>query len=182
MLRAAGAEIEMGDDCVSIDMKGRLQPVDLVAEPFPGIPTDIQAQWTALMSVADGTSRVCDRVFPQRFQHVAELNRLGARIACVGDTAVIDGVPRLSGARVSASDLRASAALVLAGLVADRQTIVGHIHHLDRGYDRLDAKLRSLGAQIERVDCPPSDRETVQGGQSLVPAPKGRGEISAMRR
>jgi UDP-N-acetylglucosamine 1-carboxyvinyltransferase len=151
LLRTAGAEIDAGGDRVSIDAKKRLHAVDLVAEPYPGIPTDIQAQWTALMSVAEGTSRVQDRVFPQRFQHVAELNRLGAKIICAGDTAIIDGASRLGGARVSACDLRASAALVLVGLAAEGQTVVERIHHLDRGYERLDLKLRQLGAQIERT-------------------------------
>jgi UDP-N-acetylglucosamine 1-carboxyvinyltransferase len=103
------------------------------------------------MSAAEGTSRVQDRVFPQRFQHVAELNRLGAKIICAGNTAILDGVSRLGGARVSACDLRASAALVLAGLAAEGQTVVERIHHLDRGYERLDLKLRQLGAQIERT-------------------------------
>jgi UDP-N-acetylglucosamine 1-carboxyvinyltransferase len=151
LLRAAGAEIDMGRDRVWIAAKKRLHAVDLVAEPYPGTPTDIQAQWTALMSAAEGTSRVQDRVFPQRFQHVAELNRLGAKIICAGNTAILDGVSRLGGARVSACDLRASAALVLAGLAAEGQTVVERIHHLDRGYERLDLKLRQLGAQIERT-------------------------------
>jgi UDP-N-acetylglucosamine 1-carboxyvinyltransferase len=125
--------------------------IDIMAEPYPGIPTDLQAQWTALMSVADGTSRVEDRVFPGRFLHVAELNRLGANISCGNRLATITGVKRLSGATVTACDLRASAALVLAGLAAEGRTIVEHIHHLDRGYERLDDKLRQLGAQITRV-------------------------------
>jgi UDP-N-acetylglucosamine 1-carboxyvinyltransferase len=151
LLRAAGAKIDVSEDRVSIAATGRLRAVDVVAEPYPGVPTDIQAQWTALAALAEGVSRVQDRVFPARFLHVAELNRLGAKIACHGDTAIVTGVPRLGGARVTARDLRASAALVLAGLAAEGRTIVDHIHHLDRGYERLDRKLRQLGARIERV-------------------------------
>lgn len=151
MLRSAGAEIDANGGRASISVKGRLHAIDVVAQPYPGFPTDLQAQWTALVALAEGTSRVQDRVFPGRFLHVAELNRLGARIACDGDTATIAGVARLSGARVTARDLRASAALVLAGLAADGRTIIDHVHHLDRGYERLDGKLRQLGARIERV-------------------------------
>jgi UDP-N-acetylglucosamine 1-carboxyvinyltransferase len=151
MLRAAGAEIDMSEDRVSIAAAGRLRAVDVVAQPYPGVPTDVQAQWTALASVAEGISTVQDRVFPVRFLHVAELNRLGAKIACHGDTAVVNGVAHLGGARVTARDLRASAALVLAGLAAEGRTRVDHIQHLDRGYERLDHKLRQLGARIERV-------------------------------
>lgn len=150
-LRAAGAEIETGPDWVSISAHGVRRAVDIVAEPYPGVPTDLQAQWTALASVSEGTSRVEDRVFPSRFLHVAELNRLGANILGGHGTATIAGVARLSGARVAACDLRASAALLLAGLAADGRTTVEHIHHLDRGYQRLDHKLRQLGAHIERV-------------------------------
>jgi UDP-N-acetylglucosamine 1-carboxyvinyltransferase len=150
-LRAAGAEIDVGTDRVSIVAGARLRAVDLVAQPYPGAATDVQAQWTALMSVAEGVSRVQDRVFPSRFLHVAELNRLGAKITCGNGTATVQGVTHLSGARVTACDLRASAALVLAGLAAEGRTVVDHVHHLDRGYQRLDHKLRQLGAQIERA-------------------------------
>jgi UDP-N-acetylglucosamine 1-carboxyvinyltransferase len=151
LLRAAGAEIGVNGDRVSIAVTGRLRAVDVVARPYPGVPTDVQAQWTAVAAVAEGVSMVRDRVFPARFLHVAELNRLGADISCRGGMAVVRGVARLAGARVTAGDLRASAALVLAGLAAEGNTIVDRIHHLDRGYERLDAKLRQLGARIERV-------------------------------
>jgi UDP-N-acetylglucosamine 1-carboxyvinyltransferase len=151
MLRAAGAEIDVGVDRVSIAAAGRLRAVDVVAQPYPGVPTDVQAQWTALASVAEGISTVQDRVFPARFLHVAELNRLGAKIVCHGDMATVNGVARLGGARVTARDLRASAALILAGLAAEGCTVVDHIQHLDRGYERLDHKLRQLGARIQRV-------------------------------
>jgi UDP-N-acetylglucosamine 1-carboxyvinyltransferase len=150
LLRKAGAEIAEGPDWIALDMPRRPLPGELIAEPYPGVPTDIQAQWTALMSLADGTSRVRDTVFENRFFHAAELNRLGAKIAVKGDTAIIEGVPRLSGAAVTASDLRASAALVLAGLAAEGETIVHAVRHLDRGYERLDRKLIQLGARIER--------------------------------
>jgi UDP-N-acetylglucosamine 1-carboxyvinyltransferase len=149
-LVAAGAEIEIGPGSVSIVAPRRLRAVDIVAEPYPSIPTDLQAQWTALASVSEGVSRIEDHVFPSRFMHAAELNRLGAAIAVGQGTATVAGVERLSGARVAACDLRASAALVLAGLAADGRTTVQHIHHLDRGYQHLDQKLRQLGARIER--------------------------------
>ncbi len=157
-LNDAGAKIEVGPDCVSISADRRLRAVDVVAEPYPGIPTDLQAQWTALASVSEGVSRIEDRVFPSRFLHAAELNRLGAAIAVGQGTATVTGADRLSGARVAACDLRASAALLLAGLAADGRTTVEQIHHLDRGYQHLDRKLRQLGARIERVaDQPPSN-------------------------
>lgn len=150
-LRQSGAKIEIGPNIVSITANGRPRPVDIAAEPYPGVPTDLQAQWTALMALADGQSTVEDRVFPTRFRHIAELNRLGARIECHSPQARITGVGHLSGASVTASDLRASAALILAGLAAHGTTTVHAIGHLDRGYERLDHKLAQLGAQIERV-------------------------------
>ena len=151
-LRAAGARVDVGPDEVTITADGRPRPVDIVAEPYPGIPTDVQAQWTALMTLASGVSTVEDRVFPARFRHAAELNRLGAQIDCSGPRASVTGVRALSAAGVTASDLRASAALVLAALAAEGTTVVDAIHHLDRGYERLDRKLARLGAQIRRVD------------------------------
>jgi UDP-N-acetylglucosamine 1-carboxyvinyltransferase len=149
-LAAAGAEIEVGTDCASIAAHRRPRAVDVVAEPYPGIPTDLQAQWTALAAVSEGISRIEDRVFPARFLHAAELNRLGAAIVVGQGAATVSGVDHLGGARLTACDLRASAALALAGLAADGRTTVEHIHHLDRGYQRLDQKLRQLGARIER--------------------------------
>lgn len=154
-LRAAGCAIKVGEDRVAIEAPCHPSPLDITAEPYPGVPTDVQAQWTALLALADGRSTVCDRVFPARFMHVAELDRLGANIQMADSTATIDGVGRLTAARVAASDLRGSAALVLAGLAAEGQTVVDDIHHLDRGYEGLDAKLRSLGARIERNDPAP---------------------------
>lgn len=153
-LDEAGASVEANAEDVSITVHGRLRAVNIVAEPYPGIPTDTQAQWTALAAVAQGVSRVEDRVFPSRFLHVAELNRLGANILCERATAHVTGVTRLRGARVTAHDLRASAALVAAGLAAKGRTVVDQIHHLDRGYQTLDKKLRRLGAQIHRIAAP----------------------------
>jgi UDP-N-acetylglucosamine 1-carboxyvinyltransferase len=151
-LRAAGATIHVSADRISISAsQDRPRAVDIVARPYPDVPTDVQAQWTALISLAEGTSRVEDRVFPGRFLHVAELNRLGAKIVCSDGAATVTGVDRLSGARVTAHDLRASVALVLAGLAADGRTIVDGAGHIDRGYERLDLKLRQLGATIDRV-------------------------------
>jgi UDP-N-acetylglucosamine 1-carboxyvinyltransferase len=117
---------------------------------YPGFPTDMQAQFMALNCIADGTSKVTETIFENRFMHVNELVRLGANIQIDGKVSVVQGVPQLSGATVMATDLRASASLVIAGLVAEGETIVDRIYHLDRGYDRMEAKLRNVGAQIER--------------------------------
>jgi len=127
-------------------------PVDLTTLPFPGFPTDMQAQLMVLLSLAEGISIITEKIYPDRFIHVAELNRLGARIRKEGPQAVILGVDRLSGAEIMASDLRASAALVLAGLVAEGSTEIHRVYHIDRGYMRIDEKLRSVGASIERVE------------------------------
>ena len=151
-LRAAGIEVRAGRDRVAVEARDRPRPVNITAQPYPGIPTDLQAQWMALLATADGTSAIEDGVFPTRLGHVAELNRLGARITVCGSRAIVHGVPRLSAARVLASDLRASAALVLAGLAAEGETRVDRIRHLDRGYERLDEKLGRLGAWIERCE------------------------------
>jgi UDP-N-acetylglucosamine 1-carboxyvinyltransferase len=118
---------------------------------YPGFPTDMQAQFMALNCIADGTSKVTETIFENRFMHVNELVRLGANIQIDGKVSVVQGVPQLSGATVMATDLRASASLVIAGLVAEGETIVDRIYHLDRGYDRMEAKLRKVGAQIERA-------------------------------
>jgi UDP-N-acetylglucosamine 1-carboxyvinyltransferase len=165
LLKNAGAEIAKGPDWVSLDMPRRPLSGELIAEPYPGVPTDIQAQWTALVALADGTSRLRDTVFENRFFHAAELNRLGAKISVKGDTAIIEGVARLSAAAVTASDLRASAALVLAGLAAEGETILHAVRHLDRGYERLDRKLIQLGARIERLS--PLALGERAGGESL---------------
>ncbi len=160
LLRAAGAEIGVQNNCISIQTPKRLCAVDIVARPYPGVPTDLQAQWTAIMAIAEGTTRVQDCVFGNRFLHVAELNRLGASILCDGNTAFVKGVSSLQGATVTAGDLRASAALVLAGLAAEGRTIVNRIRHLDRGYELLDRKLQRLGAKIERRTFQPLNNST----------------------
>ena len=150
-LRAAGATIEPREGALRVVGDGRPRPVDCRTAPFPGFPTDMQAQLMVLLAVADGSSVVTETVFENRFMHVQELTRLGADITIDGRRATVKGVPLLSGAPVMASDLRASAALVLAGLVARGTTEVLRVYHLDRGYERLEEKLAPLGARIRRV-------------------------------
>ena len=147
----AGFRLQIQRDSITVFGNGSSLPVHLITEPYPGFPTDMQAQMCALLSLANGESSVTETVFPQRFMHVSELKRMGADIALEGATARINGVARLSGAPVMASDLRASAALVLAGLVADGTTEVNRVYHIDRGYESIDEKLMGLGAEIERV-------------------------------
>ncbi len=153
-LRQVGAEVEVGGDHVTVGAGARPRGAEITALPYPGIPTDLQAHWMALLSVAHGSSVVRDRVFPGRWQHVGELRRLGADLQCCGEAVMIRGVPCLAGARVRASDLRASAALVLAGLTAEGTTWIEEAEHLDRGYERLDEKLCQLGAEVRR--CGPA--------------------------
>jgi UDP-N-acetylglucosamine 1-carboxyvinyltransferase len=151
-LREAGADIDVGDDTVTLDMHGRRpRAVNVHTAPFPAFPTDMQAQFTAMNSVADGVGTITETVFENRFMHVQELQRMGARIKLEGNTAICEGVPRLTGAPVMATDLRASASLVLAGLVADGETVVDRIYHVDRGYQNIEDKFAGLGAQIRRV-------------------------------
>ena len=151
-LREAGAEIECGDDWITLDMKGkRPKGVDLTTAPYPAFPTDMQAQFSALNAVAEGTSTITETVFENRFMHIQELDRMGANIKLQGNTAIISGVEGLTGAPVMATDLRASASLVLAGLVATGETVVERIYHIDRGYQLIEEKLQQLGANIRRV-------------------------------
>jgi UDP-N-acetylglucosamine 1-carboxyvinyltransferase len=150
-LREAGAQIECGDDWIRISARGRPKAVGFRTSEYPAFPTDMQAQFMVVNCIADGAARVTETIFENRFMHVNELVRLGAKIDVDGHNALIQGVERLSGASVMATDLRASASLVIAGLVADGETLVDRIYHLDRGYDRMEAKLRLLGADIERV-------------------------------
>lgn len=151
-LREAGADIATGDDWISLDMHGaRPRAVDLRTLPYPGFPTDMQAQFCALNATADGVGTITETIFENRFQHVLELQRMGADIRIEGNTAVCHGVPKLTAAPVMATDLRASAGLVLAGLAADGETLVDRIYHVDRGYERIEEKLRQLGADIRRV-------------------------------
>ena len=150
-LTACGFPIHIADRAISIAPNGVASALELETEPYPGFPTDMQAQMCALLSTSKGTSFVTENVFPQRYMHIAELKRMGAQMQMQDATAVIDGVDCLLGAPVMASDLRASAALVLAGLKADGVTEVSRVYHIDRGYERLDEKLSELGAHIERV-------------------------------
>jgi UDP-N-acetylglucosamine 1-carboxyvinyltransferase len=154
-LREAGATIESGSadgrGWIRVRAGGRLRAVSFRTSEYPAFPTDMQAQFMTLDCIADGASKVAETIFENRFMHVDELLRLGAKIEVDGHTAMVQGVERLSGARVMATDLRASASLVIAGLVAEGETLLDRIYHLDRGYDRMEAKLRGLGADIERV-------------------------------
>ncbi|MEO6696833.1 MAG: UDP-N-acetylglucosamine 1-carboxyvinyltransferase [Gammaproteobacteria bacterium] len=151
-LREAGATIETGEDWIMLDMKGkRPTAVDVHTAPYPAFPTDMQAQFTSLNSVADGVGTITETVFENRFMHVQELQRMGADITLQGNHALCKGVERLTGAPVMATDLRASASLVLAGLVADGATTVDRIYHIDRGYECIEEKLTQLGARIQRV-------------------------------
>jgi UDP-N-acetylglucosamine 1-carboxyvinyltransferase len=154
-LREAGAQVGVGPDWIEVDMQGRRpRAVDLRTAPHPGFPTDMQAQFAALDAVADGVSTIVETIFENRFMHLLELRRLGAEVRIEGHTAVIHGVPRLSGAPVMATDLRASASLVLAGLVAEGTTDVQRIYHIDRGYEHIEEKMRGLGADIRRMPGP----------------------------
>ncbi len=151
-LGEAGAEIEIGDDWISLDMKGkRPRAVNLRTAPYPAFPTDMQAQFTAMNAVAEGSSSVTETIFENRLIQVHELNRMGARITLESNTALITGVEKLKGAPVMATDLRASASLVIAGLVAEGTTLVDRIYHIDRGYECIEEKLQMLGANIRRV-------------------------------
>jgi UDP-N-acetylglucosamine 1-carboxyvinyltransferase len=150
-MKSCGAELKCSAEGIKVCAPRKLSSIDLVTETYPGFPTDMQAQMCALMSVTPGISAITEKIFPSRFMHLSELRRMGARIDLEGSTAIIHGVDELSGAPVMASDLRASAALVLSGLVASGTTEVNRVYHIDRGYEHIDAKLRNLGAEIERV-------------------------------
>ncbi|NML13413.1 UDP-N-acetylglucosamine 1-carboxyvinyltransferase [Azohydromonas caseinilytica] len=150
-LREAGVQLDIGADSIRVRGNGRLKAVSFRTSEYPAFPTDMQAQFMALNCIAEGAAKVTETIFENRFMHVNELMRLGARIEVDGHTALIQGVSQLSGATVMATDLRASASLVIAGLVAQGETTVDRIYHLDRGYDRMEEKLRAVGADIERV-------------------------------
>jgi UDP-N-acetylglucosamine 1-carboxyvinyltransferase len=151
-LRDAGAKIGATPDGIHIGSRGRLQAQSFRTTEYPGFPTDMQAQFMTLDAIAEGSSKVTETIFENRFMHVNELVRLGAKIEVDGKFAIVEGVERLSGAMVMATDLRASASLVIAGLVAEGETLVDRIYHLDRGYDSMETKLRALGADIERIN------------------------------
>ncbi len=150
-LREGGAQIDTGADWIHISMSGPLKAANVRTAPYPAFPTDMQAQFMALKSIAEGTSLITETIFENRFMHVQELKRLGADIEFEGNTAVVRGVQRLEGAAVMATDLRASASLVIGGLIAGGKTTVERVYHLDRGYERIEEKLSKLGARIERM-------------------------------
>lgn len=151
-LEEAGAEIESGEDWISLDMKGkRAKAIDVRTAPYPAFPTDMQAQFSILNAVAEGSSSITETIFENRFMHVQELKRMGADIEVNGNTAIVKGVEELKSAPVMATDLRASASLVIAGLVAEGDTVVERIYHIDRGYECIEEKLQQLGAKIRRV-------------------------------
>jgi len=152
VIARAGATVTATNEGIRIARNGSgLKPVDVATAPFPGFPTDLQAQLMALMTRAEGTSHITETIFENRFMHVQELARLGAQIQLNGDTATIEGVKRLKGAPVMATDLRASVSLVIAALAAEGETTVNRVYHLDRGFERLEQKLAACGAQIERI-------------------------------
>lgn len=151
-LRRMGCIIEKSERGMAVSSSRRLEPVEITTQPYPGYPTDLQAQTMALCCLADGNSVITEKIFPDRFLHVAELNRMGAHLRKEGPTVIIEGVKRLIGAPVMASDLRASAALILAGLIAKGTTQVHRIYHIDRGYERVEQKLAAVGANIRRLD------------------------------
>ena len=150
-LREIGLQLTVGTDTIRARMDGRPQPVSFRTTEYPGFPTDMQAQFMAVNTIAGGASRVTETIFENRFMHVQEMNRLGAQITTDGNTAFIDGVTRLIGAPVMATDLRASASLVIAGMAAEGTTLIDRIYHLDRGYDRMEVKLSAVGADIVRI-------------------------------
>lgn len=151
ILRDAGVDVAEADGGLKVSRLNGLRGTDVVTEPFPGFATDMQAQFMALMCVAEGASMITETIFENRFMHVPELLRMGARINYHGHSAIVRGVPRLAGAPVMATDLRASVSLILAGLAAEGETIVNRVYHLDRGYERVEAKLAAVGADVERL-------------------------------
>jgi len=151
-LRRIGIIVERGEKGITVASSRCLEPVEITTQPYPGFPTDLQAQAMALLALADGNSVITEKIFPDRFLHVAELNRMGARLRKEGPTVIVQGVKRLIGAPVMASDLRASAALILAGLIAKGTTRIHRIYHIDRGYERIEEKLGALGAHIRRLE------------------------------
>jgi len=153
-LNTIGVDVERADGTVRIHSARRLHPVDITTQPYPGFPTDLQAQFMTLLCLADGNSMITEKIFPDRFMHTAELSRMGAQLRKEGPTVLVQGVKELIGAPVMASDLRASAALVLAGMVAQGETTVLRVYHIDRGYEHIEEKLNRVGAKIERVDRP----------------------------
>ena len=150
-MKEAGCNFEISEDKIKIIPANEIKPVDIITEPYPGFPTDLQAQFLAYMCLAKGKSHIVETIFPDRFMHVSELNRLGANIIVEDGTAIVNGVNSFSGAEVMATDLRASAALVLAGLAAEGETKISRIYHIDRGYEKIEEKLTNIGADIKRI-------------------------------
>jgi UDP-N-acetylglucosamine 1-carboxyvinyltransferase len=151
-LEDSGAKISLNNNIIAIDStNSEHKNVDVTTAIYPGFPTDMQAQWTAFMSIVTGSSKITDTIYQDRFKHIPELNRLGANIEILRNSTIVKGVPKLKGATVMSTDLRASASLVLAGLVAEGTTEVLRIYHIDRGYQRIEEKLQSLGADIKRI-------------------------------
>jgi UDP-N-acetylglucosamine 1-carboxyvinyltransferase len=150
-LRAIGVNVERSNGGVEVSCSRHLEPVGVTTQPYPGFPTDLQAQIMTLLCLSEGNSIITEKIFPDRFVHVAELSRMGAKLRKEGPTVVVEGVKQLIGAPVMASDLRASAALVIAGLVAKGQTDVSRVYHIDRGYERIEQRLATLGADIRRL-------------------------------
>jgi UDP-N-acetylglucosamine 1-carboxyvinyltransferase len=153
-MREAGISVEPTGDGFRVSRSGPIRGTDVMTEPYPGFATDLQAQMMALLAVAEGASMITETIFENRFMHVPELRRMGANINLHGSSAMVRGVPRLTGAPVMATDLRASVSLVIAGLAAAGETVVNRVYHLDRGYERLEAKLAACGADIERLKEP----------------------------
>ena len=152
LIRTCGAKLEVFEDYLYLKGSDLIFPISFQTNPYPGIPTDIQAQLMVLNTVAEGDSKVKETIFENRFMHILELKRMGANIGIDGNTAVITGVQKLNSAQVMATDLRASAALILAGLIADGETIIDRIYHLDRGYESIEEKLSNIGAKVRRID------------------------------
>jgi UDP-N-acetylglucosamine 1-carboxyvinyltransferase len=151
-LEEVGVKIERQNGTIFVNASRRINPIEMTTQPYPGFPTDIQAQLMAYLAIGDGMSVITERIFPDRFLHVGELNRMGARIRKEGPTAIVHGVKQLQGAAVMASDLRASAALVLAALAAKGTTRIDRVYHIDRGYEKIETKLIQVGAQIRRIE------------------------------
>jgi len=150
-LRMAGVSISETDKGLSVSADDRLEGIDVITEPFPGFPTDLQAQMTSMMSTANGAAMITETIFENRFMHIPELARMGANVTVHGASSLVRGVDKLAGAPVMATDLRASASLVLAGLIAEGETIIDRVYHIDRGYERIEEKLAFCGAEIERI-------------------------------
>ncbi|MBN2191085.1 MAG: UDP-N-acetylglucosamine 1-carboxyvinyltransferase [Candidatus Aureabacteria bacterium] len=151
ILRKSGVEFDIGDGEITVTKTGKKEPSDVITMPYPGFPTDLQAQMTTLMCITPGISIITEKIYPERFMHVSELNRMGARIHREASSTIVAGVKNLSGAPVMASDLRASASLVLAGLIAEGETVISRVYHIDRGYEDIESKLMKLGADIRRI-------------------------------